>query len=224
MPATFSVRQGTYGTQLHELTQVRDAMRPTAANSQSAEARKHADDREQGLIACVARRDRKAFEELYLLYHRRLARFLMRLAPRYEIAEEVINDTFWIVWRKAGNFRGDSRVSTWIMGIAYRRAMKSLRREHAHTQAEQGDPSAFSSPSEEPAKAEELEDWITQGLRQLPLEQRMAIELAYYLGHSYEEIAAIMDCPATTVKARMFHARARLRSALPGLGGYREES
>jgi RNA polymerase sigma-70 factor (ECF subfamily) len=198
-------------------------MRPTAANPQSATARSNADEHEAQLLGRVARSDRRAFEELYLLYHRRLARFLMRLAPRYEIAEEVVNDTFWIVWRKAGHFRGDSRVSTWIMGIAYRRALKSLRRERAHTQAEERHASAFDPMHEEPAKAEELQDWITQGLSQLPLEQRMAIELAYYLGHSYEEIAAIMGCPPTTVKARMFHARARLRSALPGLGGYREE-
>ena len=58
---------------------------------------------------------------------RALARFLMRLALRYELAEEVINDTFWVVWRQAERFRGDSRVSTWIMGIAYRRALRALR-------------------------------------------------------------------------------------------------
>jgi len=66
--------------------------------------------------------DRKAFEELYNLYHRRMARFLTRLTHRYDLAEEVINDTFWVVWRKARDFRGDSQPSTWILGIAYRKA------------------------------------------------------------------------------------------------------
>src|SRR5712692_5557650 len=64
--------------------------------------------REVELIARIADGDRRAFEELYNLYHRRLARFLTRLTKRYDIAEEVINDTFLVVWRKAREFRGDS--------------------------------------------------------------------------------------------------------------------
>jgi len=162
----------------------------------------------------VALRDRHAFEELYVLYHRPLARFLMRLALRYELAEEVINDTFWVVWCKAGRFRGDSRVSTWIMGIAYRRALKSLRREHVRNERESHDESQTIVMFDEPAKSHETQDWILHALRQLPLEQRTAIELAYYFGHSFEEIASIMGCPPSTVKARMFHARARLRNTL----------
>src|SRR5450631_1500555 len=79
------------------------------------------------LIARIAEGDRRAFEELYNLYHRRMARFLMRLTRRYDVAEEVINDTFWVVWRKAGDFRGDSQPSTWIFGIAYRKARSAFR-------------------------------------------------------------------------------------------------
>ena len=82
---------------------------------------------ETQLIARIAEGDRKAFEELYNLYHRRMARFLTRLTRRYDIAEEVINDTFWVVWRKAGDFRGDSQPSTWILGIAYRKARSAFR-------------------------------------------------------------------------------------------------
>jgi RNA polymerase sigma-70 factor (ECF subfamily) len=53
----------------------------------------------------------------------------------------------------------------------------------------------------------------------LPEEQRLSLELAYFMGHSCEEIAAITDSPVGTVKARMFHAREKLRLALPSLGG-----
>jgi len=53
----------------------------------------------------------------------------------------------------------------------------------------------------------------------LPFEQRATMELAYFLGHSCEEIAAIMGCPVNTVKARMFQARIKLRNLLPTLGG-----
>jgi len=84
-------------------------------------------DRELQLLARVAEHDRAAFHDLYILYHRRLARFLMRFVRRYDLAEEVINDTMWEVWREAADFKRASRVSVWIMGIAYRRAVTTLR-------------------------------------------------------------------------------------------------
>src|SRR5437879_7514991 len=74
--------------------------------------------REVDLVARIAEGDRKALEELYNLYHRRLARFVTRLTRHYDVAEEVINDTFWIVWRKARDFRGDSRPATWSLVLA----------------------------------------------------------------------------------------------------------
>ncbi len=175
--------------------------------------------REVELIARVARHDRRAFEELYGLYHRRLARFLTRLTRRYELAEEIINDTFWVVWRGARDFRGDSQPSTWILGIAYRKARNAFRsaaRERARENLETSD---LPLSSEEPARAEELRDWLGAALSELPVEQRLAVELCYELGHSCEEIATIMGCPVNTVKTRLFHARAKLQKLLPELAG-----
>lgn len=174
---------------------------------------------EAELIARIAKGDRRAFEELYHLYHRRLARFLTRLTRRYDIAEEVINDTFWIVWRKAGDFRGDSRPSTWILGIAYRRARNAFR-SSARAGAVENLESPLELPtSDEPMRTEELRDWLVQALVQLPVEQRLAVELCYELGYSCEEIATIMECPVNTVKTRLFHARAKLQRILPVLAG-----
>jgi len=164
----------------------------------------------------IAAGDRRAFEELYNLYHRRLARFLTRLTRRYDLAEEVINDTFWVVWRKAGDFRGDSQPSTWILGIAYRKARSAFRsaaRLNEQNLALANEPLT----TETPAGGEELRDWLGQALAQLPVEQRLAVELCYELGHSCEEIAAIMNCPVNTVKTRLFHARAKLQRLLPQL-------
>lgn len=180
------------------------------------------DRREHELLAAVGRGDRGAFEELYLAYHRRLARFLLRIAPRFEMAEEVINDTFWVVWQKAEEFRGASRVSTWIMGIAYRQTLKTLRRTRTGLPSGADQRGATRFATEELAQNTEDRDWISQGLQQLAPEQRMAIELAYYVGHSCEEIAEIMDCTVPAVKARMFHARQKLRAALPMLAGVGE--
>ena len=161
------------------------------------------------LLIRVARGDRSALESLYLRYHRRLTRFLGRITPRHDTVDEIINDTFMVVWQRAQDFRGASRVSTWIIGIAYRIALKSLRRNdallRAHTNGETPELSV------EPMRETEMHDWVAQALRYLPPEQRLTIELAYNLGHSVEEIAAITGCPAGTVKGRMFHARESLR-------------
>src|SRR6266478_1904480 len=87
------------------------------------------------LLIAIAAGDRRALEQLYLGYHRRLARFLSRFTQRYENVEEIINDTFMVVWQSAHDFRRASRVSTWIIGIAYRTALKSLRRQKNHAAA-----------------------------------------------------------------------------------------
>jgi RNA polymerase sigma-70 factor (ECF subfamily) len=175
--------------------------------------------REVDLIARIAAGDRKALEELYHLYHRRMARFLTRLTHRYDMAEEVINDTFWVVWRKAGDFRGDSQPSTWILGIAYRKARNALRSSARFGQQNLEVESLPLTASEEPFRAEELRDWLEQALAQLPVEQRLGVELCYELGYSCQEIASIMGCPVNTVKTRLFHARAKLQKLLPQLAG-----
>jgi RNA polymerase sigma-70 factor (ECF subfamily) len=175
--------------------------------------------RETELIARIAKGDRRAFEELYNLYHRRLARFLTRLTRRYDVAEEVINDTFWIVWKKAGDFRGESQPSTWILGIAYRRARNAFRSSARAGSAENLDALLEPPTSDEPMRTEELRDWLVQALGHLPVEQRLAVELCYELGYSCEEISSIMGCPVNTVKTRLFHARAKLQKLLPVLGG-----
>jgi RNA polymerase sigma-70 factor (ECF subfamily) len=62
-------------------------------------------------------------------------------------------------------------------------------------------------------------EWLALGLSRLPVEQRMALELTYTLGHSCEEVAAILDCPVNTVKTRLFRARETLKQVLPALAG-----
>ena len=169
------------------------------------------------LLTAIGTGDRRALEELYLGYHRRLARFLSRFTPRYENVEEIINDTFLVVWQKAKDFRRASLVSTWIFGIAYRTALKSLRRQKNHSAVRSLD--EFPEQTVDPVLETEVKDWLSQGLGQLPAEQRLTLELAYHMGYSLEEIAVITDAPIGTVKARMFHARTKLRQHLPTLGG-----
>lgn len=178
-------------------------------------AKNSSKEHDQDLLIAVAAGNRQALEELYLGYHRRLARFLSRFTPRYENIEEIINDTFMVVWQSAKDFRYASQVSTWIIGIAYRTALKSLRRQKNHNSARSLD--EYPEQSVDPTFDAEVQDWLKHGLNQLPAEQRLTLELAYHMGHSLEEIAAITECPVGTVKARMFHAREKLRQYLPTL-------
>lgn len=176
-----------------------------------------APDDDAQLLRRVAAGDRAALASLYRAYQPRISRFLARHTRRQEVIEEVVNDAFFVVWQKAREFREESRVSTWIMGIAYRCMLKSLR--NAGNWAMEDMLSEADHPVTEPSEIHELQDWLSKGLGRLSVEQRATIELAYCMGHSLEEIAEIQNCPLSTVKARMFHARIKLRNLLPVLAG-----
>jgi RNA polymerase sigma-70 factor (ECF subfamily) len=177
------------------------------------------DQEDLRLLQQVATKDRKAFEALYARHYQPLTRYLSRLMRRPDMVEEVVNDTMFVVWEKAARFEGRSKVSTWITGIAYLKGIKALDR--IKMRPEQN--------AEVVAKAEELEedqnlitrlgldDWLTSGLELISADQRSVVELTYYSGFSYQEIADLMGCPVNTVKTRMFHARKRLAKLLPVL-------
>jgi RNA polymerase sigma-70 factor (ECF subfamily) len=177
-----------------------------------------ADDEEVRLIARVCAGDRTAFEALYRLYHPRLARFLDRMTRRPGMVEELLNDTMLVVWRRAASYNGRSKVSTWVFGIAYRTALKALR---------QLDEAVEDPDLEEPAGTADAEPehhlgrlqvhaLLLRALEGLSAEHRAVVDLTYFHGLGYREIAEVVDCPVDTVKTRMFHARRRLRLLLGG--------
>lgn len=190
------------------------------------------DEQDRHWLAQAARGERAAFARLYRRHHPRLARFLGRMTARRDLVEEVINDTMWIVWRKAAEFRGDSKTSTWITGIAYRCMLKALRdrvarevaeswEEHLESQPETAERGGGVDGGAAPLSATEsleLRQWLHEGLRRLSADQQLTVELVYVMGETCEDVAAIMGCATGTVKARLFHARMRLRHLLPELG------
>ena len=162
------------------------------------------------LLRSIAGQDRAALTELYKSYHARLFKFVYRLTCSYSDSEELVNDIMLAVWRSAGNFRGDSKPSTWIFGIAYRQALKRLSKKQLAV-APNFDVEQLSGSD---SASVEQEDWVRNGLDSLPAAQRIAVELVFYLGLSYEEVAKVTDCPVNTVKTRMFHARRKLKTHL----------
>jgi RNA polymerase sigma factor (sigma-70 family) len=181
---------------------------------------------ELSLLHRIAQKDRGAFEELYTIYYRRLFSYLFKLTRRAELVEEVLNDVMLVIWKKAASFDGRSRPSTWIFGIAYHKAMKALAKGRPAEQAS-GSRDERERDALEPVDREEPESLLARrelattlgrALLAISAEQRAVVELTYYYGLSYQEIADIVGCPVNTVKTRMFHARRRLRDLLPEMG------
>jgi RNA polymerase sigma-70 factor (ECF subfamily) len=169
------------------------------------------------LFARVRARDRDAFEALYRLYHPRLARFLLNLLHRPQLVEEVLNDTLFVVWERSDTFRGASKLSTWIFAIAYRKAMKALRRLDEPVEDRDADlrPSEEAAP-DAPVNRQRAQAALLSALARLSADHRAVVDLTYFHEMGYREIAEIMDCPVDTVKTRMFHARRHLRRIMDG--------
>ena len=166
------------------------------------------------LIRRVVRRDRQAFETLYQRYSPVVYRYLWKLIRQRESVEEALNDVMMVVWETASRFNGTSRLSTWILGIAYNKALKARARSaRFDAEVREAEPSAVEPSGPEDAWAHrELAGAVARAIDSLPPEQGVVVELTYYHDLSYAEIAKIVGCPVNTVKTRMSYARRRLAS------------
>ena len=182
--------------------------------SESSAAAGTGDAGEVDLVARIARGDRSAFDRLYRAYLPRLARFLQQVTRRPQAIEEVVNDTMLVVWRKAATYTSESKVSTWIFAIAYRRGLKLVKRFDEPVADDAQDAIASDDAPEGAVMQRQLREALGAAMAQVSAEQRAVVELTYYHGCAYREIAEIMGCPVDTVKTRMFHARRRLRQLL----------
>ncbi len=169
------------------------------------------------LLDKVRRGDRTAFEALYRIYHPRLTRFLLRLVRRPQMVEEVLNDTLMVVWQRPDSFHGDSKLSTWIFAIAYRKAMKALGKFDDPREDPDGPERASEDQGpEDDSAAFRRRDLLGKAMDELSPAHRAVVDLTYYHELDYNEIARILGCPVGTVKTRMFHARRQLRRLIDG--------
>ncbi len=176
------------------------------------------ESREVQLIARIVEGDLQAFDALYRIFFPRLKRFLDRMTRSATLIEEIVNDTMLVVWQKAATYNGSCKVSTWIFSIAYRKALKATRNVDDPVDIDFDRISAETNGQPEHAiNKRQLQQCIGRALDSLPMEQRTVVNLTYYHGMGYQEIADTMDCPVNTVKTRMFHARKRLRLLLSGV-------
>ena len=165
------------------------------------------------LLRAVAAGDVAAFEQLHRKYFPKLMHFARRITDSNDAAEEVANDVLMTVWRTADRFEGRSKPSTWIFGIAYRMSMKQRQKLGLRKGDVELDETLISDDADHVEQLAIAQD-VTKALKQLKPELRAVVELTYYNGYLYTEIAEILECPVGTVKTRMMTARNRLRDLL----------
>jgi RNA polymerase sigma-70 factor (ECF subfamily) len=168
------------------------------------------------LLERMAAGDERSLCVLYRAYGRRVYAFALNTLRDPHEAEQVVIDTMFEVWRQATRFNHACRFTTWLLGIARNKALHVLRArspEHddldeveARLACEDGDPYRA-------AWERQRRERLMLSLEELPQAQRECLRLALHDGLSLIEIARIQDCPANTVKTRLFRARQAVRSS-----------
>ncbi len=172
---------------------------------------------DEQLLERIAKQDKLALEKLYQRYRNPLGAFLQRKLYDKVLTDEVFNDVFFTIWQKAVNFRGDSKASTWIFGVAYRVILSAARREVKHKEnRSEIEPSDFEKhmPQAPVESADPMSEKLEHAISQLSDKHKTVIELTYYHEMTLEQVSNITDAPINTVKTRLFHARQALKRIL----------
>lgn len=183
------------------------------------------------LVERAQRGDKHAFELLVIKYQRKLARLLSRLIRDPAEIDDVSQEAFIKAYRALPSFRGESAFYTWLYRIAINTAKNYLvstgRRATSTTDLESEDGENFEenellgdwNTPEAELMSKEIMQTVNASMDALPEELRTAITLREIEGLSYEDIAAIMNCPIGTVRSRIFRAREAIAERLrPQLG------
>lgn len=190
-------------------------------------AREWSEEQLREWVDRIVDHDERALAALYDATLSRVYGLVLRIVRRAALAEEVVEDTFFQVWRQAARFdAARGRVITWLLGMARSRAIDALRHE-ARFQHETLDGEDGFDAVDERAGSDELLD-IARGhaelhraLLLLNAQPRQLVALAFFRGLSHEEIASETALPLGTVKSQIRRALATLRlhigdAALPG--------
>lgn len=168
------------------------------------------------LLVAVSRHDRDAFSTLYDDLSALVFGLALRTTKSRALAEEATQEVFIQVWRQADRFdpaKGSAR--SWVATIAHRRAVDVVRSSQAATEREEAQPPE--APSVDVAESVVEEDErarVRRAMDDLTDLQREAIELAYFGGLTYREVAERLGAPLGTVKTRMRDGLARIRSIM----------
>ena len=180
--------------------------------------RNKAMENEKELLAKVAQKNKKAFEELYKLLSQKVFYFLYRLLQSKESAEDVLMEVFSTVWNTAGKFKGNSKVATWIFGIARNLALNEMRKNKKH-QGEELYETIQDKKSNREHRAFESSTQVQKALSLLSFKHREILDLVFFHEATYLEISQILEIPENTVKTRVFYAKAALKEQILEMEG-----
>jgi len=168
---------------------------------------------DETLLQQIMQHNTEALAALYDRYAQTVYQLILRIVREPAVADELLQETFWQVWQKAEQFQERGSAAAWLCRIARNMSLDELRRQKARPQSlalsEQEYEAAFANRADQSRRVEEAVDhaWthqrLRQALEQLPAEQRLCLELAYFQGMSQREIAAHLDTPVGTVKTRV---------------------
>ena len=178
---------------------------------------------DEALVALAARSEQTALGELYDRYGRPAYGLALRILRDEALAEDAVQEAFLSLWRTASRYVPEKgKASTWILTLVHRRAVDLVRREErrrADSLHDAPEPAADGRSADEEAWLRLQRERVQAALRQLPDQQREALELAYYGGFTQSELAERLGQPLGTIKSRMFAGLSRLRELLgdPGM-------
>lgn len=162
------------------------------------------------LLQAIGQGEVGAFEALYARHAPMIYSLLIRIVRDGNVAEELVQDTFCQVWQKAQQYNGTGAVQGWLRRIARNKALDQLRRQKVHSPVPTENLENFESSLflGQPSVESEFEQvWtqqqVRQALNQIPNEQRLCLELAYFDGLTHQEIAEQMATPLGTIKTRI---------------------
>jgi RNA polymerase sigma-70 factor (ECF subfamily) len=176
----------------------------------------------EDLLKRIGLADQSAMDTLYRQQQRSVYAFALQFVSNPHDAEDVVVETFLEVWRHAARFAGQSKATTWILGIARHKALDKVRaREHVLLGSDEWDAIAETTPSNEETAADKLSRGeeaalVRECLERLPAEQRECMHLVFFHDMGLAEVASLQGVPENTVKTRLFHARRKLREWLGG--------
>ena len=179
------------------------------------------------LMARITNADEKALAEDYRQMNRKIFAFALRHINDRDLAEGIVVETMFEVWKNASRFTGGSSVSTWVLGIARHKALDEVRRrarfvpydETSGMEIADESATAFDGLANRETRAE-----LNCCIKQLPPEQQECIHLVFYQELSLAEIADIQGVPENTVKTRLFHARRKLKILLERRGEHANDT
>jgi RNA polymerase sigma-70 factor, ECF subfamily len=181
------------------------------------------------LMALISAGESEAFEMLYSRYAANIYQTVLRVVEDRALAEDLVQEVFWRVWRRSSRFAAErGQVAAWLHAMARNVGLDELRRLRARpvlirTEVEQSRMCELADDQADVVAAaikQEQRHMIVSALQQLPIEQRQVIELSYFGGRTYKEIAAALNHPLGTVKTRARLGLQKLKQAL-GMNGPR---